>query len=250
MLVLAAMAFLNSTQPAYACGSLFDPTPAPRVVAPSLAPGSTGVPATAPPPGFVQPDMGHNHVPTGDSVTYQYCPPASGKHYSVLPQGPIPGNRLYGPSDVTVPEGWVHNLEHGALVLLYRCPGGNGPGCTDAGQAALKALLAKWPNSPICNLPPNTVSPVFTRFDDMAWPYAALVWDNVLPLQTLDEAAIFKFFAERAERFNIQELQCPLPTPTPGPTPTTGPTATPGPTPTAAPSGTVAPTGTASPTGT
>ena len=238
MLVLAAMAFLNSTQPAYACGSLFDPTPAPRVVAPSLAPGSTGVPATERPPGFVQPDMGHNHVPVGDSVTYQYCPPASGKHYSDIPRGPIPGNRLYGPSDVTVPEGWVHNLEHGALVLLYRCPKGDGPGCTDAGQAALKALLAKWPNSPICDLPPNTVSPVFTRFDDMAWPYAALVWDNVLPLQTLDEAAIFRFFAERAERFNIQELQCPLPTPTPGPT------ATPGPTPTAAPTGTASPTGT------
>jgi hypothetical protein len=241
VLLLAGTIYLNSTGPVYACSSLFDPTPAPSVVLPTVEPGTTNPPATERPIGFVQPDMGHNHVAPGSKVTYRYCPPASGNHYNQPPQGPIPGNKLYGPSDVTVPQGWVHNLEHGALVLLYRCPGGDGPGCTADGQAALKALLAKWPNSPICNFPPGGgpggVSPVFTRFDDMAWPYAALVWDNVLPLQTIDEASIFKFFAERAERFNIQELLCPLPTPTPGPTPTAGPT------------GTVAPTGTATPAG-
>lgn len=249
MVVLAAMAFINSTQPAYACSSLFDPTPKPSFVAPTLQPGSTGAPATEPPPGFVQPDMGHNHVNPGDRVTYQYCPPASGKHYNAPPQGPIPGNKVYGPADVTVPQGWVHNLEHGALVLLYSCPEGVGPGCTDAGQASLKAILEKWPNSPICNSPPNAVSPVITRFDDMAWPYAALVWDNVLPMQTLDEAALFRFFAERAERFNVQELQCPLPTPTPGPTPTAGPTSTPGSTSTPGPTGTATPSATVAPTG-
>jgi hypothetical protein len=63
----------------------------------------------------------------------------------------------------------------------------------------------------------------------MPYPYAAVVWDVVLPMQTLDEATLFKFFAERAERFNIQEPQCPAPTATPGPaTPTPAPTATPG----------------------
>ncbi|MBI2781960.1 MAG: DUF3105 domain-containing protein [Chloroflexi bacterium] len=224
VLILAGMAFLNSTQPAYACSNTFDPTAPPRVVLPTAEPGTTNPPATEPPIGFVQADMGHNHVDAGTRVTYTFCPPASGKHYNEPPLGPIPGNKVYGPSDVTIPQGWIHNLEHSALVLLYKCPG---PACDDAGQAALKALLAKWPNSPVCDFPPNQTSPVITRFDDMAWPYAALVWDNVLPMQTLDEASLLRFFAERAERFNVQELACPLPTPTPGPaTPTPAATAT------------------------
>jgi hypothetical protein len=231
VVVVGGAVFINSTTPAYACVTLFDPTDPPSVTQPTVAPGSTGAPATQPPIGFVQPDMGHTHVGTGVRVSYTNCPPASGKHYNDPPFGPIPA-RLYGPDEVAVPQGWVHNLEHGAIVLLYKCPG---PGCDAAGQAALGALRAKWPNSPICNFPPNAVSPVIARFDDMAWPYAAVVWDVVLPLQTLDETALFRFFAERAERFNVQEKQCPDPTPTPGPTPTAGP-------PTTAPTPTLAPT--------
>lgn len=235
--ILAITIYFNSTGPVYACSSQFDPTPAPTVVLPTVEPGTTNAPATEPPTGFIQPDMGHNHVGTGSKVTYTYCPPASGKHYNSPPLGPIPA-KLYGPDEVTIPQGWVHNLEHGGLVLLYSCPAGVGPGCTADGQAALAAIRAKWPNSPICNFPPNAVSPVMTRFDQMDYPYAAVVWDAVLPMQTLDETALFKFFADRAERFNIQEPQCPAPTPTPGPaTPTPNPTATAAPTaaPTTAP---------------
>ena len=238
LLLLVGTLFLQGSTPAYACTNQFNPTPAPSFVAPTLQPGSTGVPATEPPIGFVQPDMGHNHVDPGTRVTYTNCPPASGKHYIGSGVGPIPA-KLYGPDDVTIPQGWVHNLEHGALVLLYKCPG---PACDAAGQAELKALQARWPNSPICKFPPNAVSPVITRFDDMPWPYAALVWDVVLPMSTLDEAAMFKFYAERGERFNVQEPQCPAPTPTPGPTPTAAPTT--------GPTGTVAPTGSAAPAAT
>jgi hypothetical protein len=221
------MLFLQSSTPVYACTNEFNPTPAPTFIAPTVEPGTTNAPATEPPTGFIQPDMGHTHVTPGTRVTYTWCPPASGKHYNATGLGPIPGNRVYGPSEVTAPQGWVHNLEHGALVLVYSCPNGDGPGCTDAGQAALKAILAKWPISPICKFPANPISPVMTRFDDMPYPYAALVWDAVLPMQTLDEAALFRFFADRAERFNIQEPQCPAPTATPAPaTPTPIPSAT------------------------
>ena len=227
---------LPAVQPAYACTNIFNPTPAPSFTAPTPGPvGSGQAPApavTPPPPGYVEPDMGHAHErPIGAPVTYAWCPPASGRHYEV-PGGPIRGG-LYGPNDKTVPQGWVHNLEHGAIVLLYSCPGGEGPGCTDAGQAALQALLAKWPNSPICNTPPGALTPVITRFDDMPYPYAAVVWDVVLPLQTLDENLIFEFYRTQGERFNPEKL-CAVPTPTPGPAPTAGPTGT------AVPSGTPA----------
>jgi Protein of unknown function (DUF3105) len=241
--LIVVAAFLNSTQPAFACTNLFDPTPAPSFVPPSVNPSSTAPAATEPPPGYVEPDMGHLHVNPGTTVTYANCPPASGKHYNVAGLGPIDGG-LYGPNDATVPEGWVHNLEHGAIVLLYSCPNGAGPGCTDAAQAQMGSMLAQWPNSPICNIPPGKLTPVITRFDDMKWPYAAVVWDVVLPLQTLDQAAIFDFYAKRGEQYN-QEKQCAAPTavpPTPGPaTPTPGATAAPSSAPAASPAASTAP---------
>jgi hypothetical protein len=81
----------------------------------------------------------------------------------------------------------------------------------------------------------------------MPYPYAAIVWDVVLPLQKLDEQAIFDFYAGQAERFN-PEKQCPAPSATAGPTGTPVPTSTPAaPTPAAsAPSGS-APAVTAAP---
>ena len=237
---------LPSVTPAYDCTNPFDPTPAPSWTPPPTQPlssGATPAPAaTAPAPGYVQPDMGHNHVAVGTVVRYQWCPPASGRHYFSTGQGPIKGG-FYAQGERTIPEGWVHNLEHGGIVLLYKCPG---DGCTSAGEAALQSLLARWPDSPICKTPPGTVTPVITRFDDMPYAYAAVVWDWVLPLQTLDEQAIFEFYAAYAERFNPEKL-CPLPTETPGPpTPTPGP-ASPSPAPTdgASPPGSSAPSGSA-----
>jgi uncharacterized protein DUF3105 len=240
-LLLAGIAFINSSQPAYACTNIFDPSPAPSFVPGSQAPaasGQTQAPVTPPPPGYIQPDMGNTHVDPGTRVRYTWCPPASGRHYNASGEGPIAA-RVYGPSDQALPEGWVHNLEHGALVVLYKCPG---PGCTDEGQSALEALWGSLPPSPICNVPPAQLNLV-ARFDDMAWPFAAVVWDVVLPLQTLDKEAILDFFAQRAERFNPEKLpSCPqatqappaaTPTPVPSPTPAASPAASPTSTPAA-----------------
>lgn len=252
--ILVGMAYLNASQPAYACANQFDPSPAPSWIPPTAAPvasGATPAPAATPPaPGYVQPDMGHLHVGVGERVRYTNCPPASGKHYNApaSAQGPIrPG--VYGPDEKQIPQGWIHNLEHGAIVLLYSCgPDGSAAACTADGQAALKALYARWPASPICGITAGTRdTPVIARFDDMAYPFAGLVWDVVLPMDTIDENLLFEFYARNGER-NNQEKQCALPTPTPGPaTPTPAPTKTP--TPTTAPTSTApASTGSAAPT--
>ena len=247
--LLIGMAYLSFTRVTYACSNVFDPSPAPSWVAPSAAPvasGATPAPAaTQPPPGFVQPDMGHLHEGTGNTVTYRYCPPASGRHYNSSGQGPIRGG-LYGPGDQAVPPGWIHNLEHGAIVLLYSCKAPEGqtaPACTDAGQQQLEDLLARWPDSPICKIPKGTVTPVIARFDEMASNYTAIVWDVVLPMDQIDETLLFEFYARNAELYN-PEKQCTDPTPTPGPaTPTPAATATPAASPAASP----ASTGTAAP---
>ncbi len=214
--------------------------------APSVAPTTppTAAPVTPPPPGYVQMDQGAGHVDVGTTVRYPSCPPASGRHYNGVNVGPIRGG-FYGLNDPAAPPGWVHNLEHGAIVLLYRCetPGSDqlAEACTDAGQQALRDMLARWPAGPQCGTAPGPLTPVIARFDDMARPYAAIVWDVILPLDTLDEAAIFDFYAQRGERFN-PEPQCADATPTPGPTSAGGPSASP-----AASAASPAPSGAASP---
>ena len=94
--------------------------------------------------------MGNTHVAVGTVVKYTYCPPASGHHYFASGQGPIPA-RPYGPNDSVIPEGWVHNLEHGGLVLLYSCDKG---ACDDATQAQLRTLVQGFPSSAICGTAP------------------------------------------------------------------------------------------------
>jgi Protein of unknown function (DUF3105) len=151
--------------------------------------------------------MGNTHD-IGQPQRYAYCPPASGKHINSPPNGPIPA-RLYGPDDFAQPPGWVHNLEHGGLVVLYRC---DGDACDDAGQARMRQFFQTFPNSPVCNIPRGQIGPVIARFDEMAWPYAAIVWDRVLPLQTFDAELILKFFNQYGERTN-GEKQCQPPEP-------------------------------------
>jgi hypothetical protein len=203
--VLGAIALLgvffvfSATAKTYACGQIWQP-----------APTASPAPGASPQLGYVQPDMGASHN-VGSPQTYAYCPPASGNHINNPPNGPIPG-RVYGPDDYAQPTGWVHNLEHGARVLLYKCPG---PGCDDAAQAQLKTLFQQLPNAPGCGT-------VIARFDDMAWPYAAIVWDRVLPLQTLDTAQITAFFSQYAQKTNPERTQCPPPSASPGPSASAG----------------------------
>ncbi len=186
--VVGVGVFAAATQPVFACSSMWEP-------APTASPAANA----SPQPGYVQPDMGNQHVPVGTVIKYTYCPPASGKHYFATGVGPIPA-RVYGPNDNVVPDGWVHNLEHGGLVVLYRG--------ADVDVSALQALYAAMPLSPVCGFPPGgqAPSPVIARFDQMAWPFAALVWDRVLPLETLDQAAILDLYKRYGEVNNPEKL--------------------------------------------
>jgi Protein of unknown function (DUF3105) len=201
--ILFAFLFLGATGKTYACSNIWDPKPTP-----SPAAGAT------PQLGYLQPDMGRLHNGT-DHQRYTNCPPASGSHYNNPGvKGPIPP-RVYGPDDFTEPQGWIHNLEHGALVLLYKC---TGDACSDEGQARFNAFYQTFPNSPICNIPKGQQvgpGPVIARFDDMNWPYAALVWDRVLPLQTFDPEQILAFYKQWGER-NNPEPACNRASPSPG----------------------------------
>jgi hypothetical protein len=198
--VLFGFLFIGATSKTYACSNIWDPT---TTATPSPSAGAT------PELGYLQPDMGRLHNAT-DRQRYTNCPPASGPHFNVAGQGPIEP-RVYGPDDLAEPQGWIHNLEHGALVLLYRC---DGDACSDAGQQRLKDFFRGFPPSPVCNARAGAIGPVIARFDEMKWPYAALVWDRVLPLQTLDSDQILAFFRQWGEKTN-PEPQCSPASPSP-----------------------------------
>jgi hypothetical protein len=216
--IVGAGVFAAATQPAFACSTEWQPSPT-----------SSPVAGASPQPGYVQPDMGNTHVAPGTVIKYTYCPPASGRHYIGAGIGPIAA-RPYGPNDAVIPEGWVHNLEHGGLVILYRG--------AEADQAALRALYDAIPASPVCGFEPGGQSPgpLIARFDQMAWPFAALVWDRVLTLDTIDQAAILDFYARYGERANPEKL-CASPSPSaePGASGSAAPSAAPSASPSAAP---------------
>jgi hypothetical protein len=220
--------FAAASQPVFACSNTFAPSPTP-----------TAAEGASPQPGYAQPDMGQTHIANGTAVTYTYCPPASGRHYNAAGAGPI-APRVYGPDDRVNPQGWIHNLEHGGLVVLYR---GDSTGATDEGQAALRAFFDRYPPSPVCGFEAgSSVGPVFARFDEMATPYAALVWGRVLPLEELDEDAILEFdsiYGERTnpEKFCAEPSASPSGSPSESTAPSGSPSASPAASPSAGPSG-------------
>ena len=194
-----AFVFASAAAPAYACTTI-DAVGAP--VAGEL--------------GQVQPDMGSGHVQAGDKISYPVCPPASGKHLNKVGYGPLTP-KVYGPDDQSVPNGWVHNLEHGGLVLLYSCTKG---ACDTQAITALQSFSSGFPTSAICAIPAGNVGPVVARFEDMPTRFAALIWDRVLYLDTLDPAKIGEFYTRYAERLDAAgkwiappEPQCAAPAP-------------------------------------
>jgi len=205
--LLAVWAFNSASAAAFTCSTEWVPEPT-----------ASPAPGASPQPGYHQEGMGNTHVGPGTNipadVTYTYCPPASGNHFNRSGAGPIkPG--FYGADGVPLPQGWVHNLEHGALVVLYRGDPGD-PGLTPEAQQQMQDFFSGLGPSPVCGFPPTQegAGVVIARFDQMATPFAALVWERVLPLDTFDEAAISEFWDVWGERTNPEQL-CTPPSPAP-----------------------------------
>ena len=117
----------------------------------------------------------------GSTVTYGFCPPTSGNHFNVAGQAPLPRN-FYDPNTTLKPGNWVHNMEHGYVVILYK-------GTPD--QATLDSIKqvmndASPPADGFaqqCGQPNRVIA---VRFDTMDTPYAVLAWDRALLLPEWD----------------------------------------------------------------
>lgn len=126
------------------------------------------------------PYEGAYHVPIGSDIQWQHNPPASGPHYPVW--------ATYAEHADVVPRGyWVHNLEHGAIVLLYR------PDAPAAVVAAVHAGYAAIPPDPECphKRALTTADPLLPT------SFAAVAWDYVMECSgVVDVQSILDFTAE------------------------------------------------------
>lgn len=145
----------------------------------SMANASSGVARQAPAdgPGRAVPNEGAVHVQEGSPITYQHYPPASGTHY--------PRWARYGVYQNTIPEGyWVHNLEHGAIVVLYKCT----DDCA-AKAAEIEQLYRQLPNGKY-----GEVKLVALPYDNMQTTYAVVAWDRIDEFDEWDPERVTRFY--------------------------------------------------------
>lgn len=231
VVLLGAWIFTAGSRPAFACSSIFEPD----------APAPTGQ------LGAVQDEQGGAHIGASETARYTECPPASGSMLNGRGIGPIETG-YYGPGDRALPQGWVHNLEHGGLVVLYSCARG---ACDAPELEALRALSRQLDGqSPVCKTPAANTT-VVARFDEMPRPYAALLWSRVLYMDTPDPAVINDFYAREAELLSDDATEFIVPPEATCTVPSASPPASPSPSasasPSASPSASAAPPGSASP---
>jgi len=116
-------------------------------------------------------------VPDGSTLTYTHYPPSSGHHYP----SPAPA----GFSATPIPEGnWVHSLEHGYMVILYKPSASGAPS-----EAQLRDILATFPKEKH-----GEVKLVITPYDHMDSPITAVAWERQLSLDMFDAGQLRQFY--------------------------------------------------------
>jgi hypothetical protein len=126
-------------------------------------------------------------IPDDFPISYAARPPTSGVfHNSWYPN--------YGVAPEPVPaSAWLHNLAHGAVVLLYHCPVGCPDVVAEAAQMQADLPLGRNPRN-------GGASLLVTSYDDMDSPIAVVAWGQLLQLQQFDRAQIEAFFEANVDR--------------------------------------------------
>lgn len=161
-----ALALLGSSWALTGCGS--DP------------PTRMEVPASCPVETQSWPSEGQQHAMEGTPLTFASNPPSSGTHYPVW-------GRWGQHSEVLERGYYVHNLEHGGIVLLYHCE----TACPDI-VAALKSVVDSRPQDPACD---TTVRSRIVLTEDplLDVPVAAASWQNTYRAQCADLPSLTAF---------------------------------------------------------
>jgi hypothetical protein len=133
--------------------------------------------ATCQPPLFAMHDsLGGAHVVTNDGVVYNSNPPSSGPHCGNWGQYAIFGDAKPLPRC-----NYIHNLEHGAVVLLYKCD----VACPDV-VAALTAVR----DTIIDAQCPSAKRVIITPDANIDTPIAATAWQNTWTSHCVNQSAM------------------------------------------------------------
>ena len=145
--------------------------------------------AVAPLPGEAMANEGSTHVEVGTPISYNDYPPSSGTHY--------PTWAPWRYSDTEVQPGfWVHNLEHGGIVILYKCPAS-----CDQLQRQLRDLATNLPKARATPGPKIVIAPD-DRIDSTL---VVLAWSRRLRLDQYDEGQLRGFYQRLVESATAPE---------------------------------------------
>jgi hypothetical protein len=124
------------------------------------------------------------HIPATETWQYKNYPPTSGPHYG-SPDGPVAWQTI-----ATMREGhYIHNLEHGGIVILYNCP--SGQECDKLKSDLSNYVETRAPIEPIYKEVKLVMSP-YSR--DMKKKVALLAWNWIEFLDGYDEKEITRFY--------------------------------------------------------
>lgn len=130
------------------------------------------------------------HVAAGTEITWSTNPPSSGRHEAFWAR--------WGFATSVIPRNnWVHNLEHGGVVFLYRCADAT---CAEA--VALRQVVPLLPNDPSCALSDGTQRPRVLVTPDplIARPVSAVAWGRLYEADCVEPEALREFYNAHVAR--------------------------------------------------
>jgi len=132
------------------------------------------------------------HMDEGSPLTYSHRPPSSGMHYGTLPQPQE--YRMY--DTPLTPGRWVHMLEHGAIVVLYRQDL-----CDDACVQQLGQFYDSAPRSNLVGIRHLTITP----YQDMDHAIAVVAWGYIDEMDQVDLNRIMADFKSKVDASSAPE---------------------------------------------
>jgi hypothetical protein len=134
-----------------------------------------------------------NHKDEATPIEWSSNPPSSGDHFGQW--------ATFREFQSVVPRGFlVHSMEHGAVLLLYKC---DAPPC-EAVVAELRRVRDAIPSDPLCD-PSLRVRVIIAQDPLLDVPVAAAAWGWTYKAQCVDEPSMIQFakdhYAQGPENF-------------------------------------------------
>jgi Protein of unknown function (DUF3105) len=144
--------------------------------APAIAPFETCTVTT-----YHEAAVSRAHVSACSPLSYEVNPPSSGTHY----------NAWADFKTFTTPVPWgflVHALEHGAVVIAYRCDGD-----CQALEAGLQAFIDARAPDPICREAGSESRFILVPDPELEVAFAAVAWEHTYLATCFDLASLTDF---------------------------------------------------------